>query len=210
VKRAQRSAHRPPARPRGRPVSEAVDRALEKAAVEEFVERGFHGMTMESIAARAGVSKLSLYRRWSSKLVVTQEVFRILSQARMPEDHGSLEADLRTLAAQATGTGDEALTMAKLIMRTMGEISEYPELLAAYREHLLEPRLEQMRTLLNRARQRGELRPDVSIDMASAVVAGPLFLYYLSLLAGGGLQLPRDVSAAFTRLILRGIGATKP
>jgi AcrR family transcriptional regulator len=209
VKRPRQSGDARRGRPRGRPPSEAVDRALERAAVEEFVERGFHAMTMESIAARAGVSKLSLYRRWSSKLVVTEEVFRMLSQTRIPEDQGSLEADLRSLVARATGAGQEALTMAKVLMRTMGEISEHPALLAAYRERLLKPRLEQMRTVLARARQRGELRPDVPVDLASAVVAGPLFLYYLSLLAGGGLQLPTDVAAAFTRVILGGIGATR-
>lgn len=204
--RERRRARR--SRPRGRPVSEAVDRALEKAAVEEFVERGFHAMTMESIAARAGVSKLSLYRRWSSKLVVTEEVFRILSQTRVPEDHGSLEADLLALTAQAAGAGDEALAMARVLMRTMGEISEHPTLLAAYRKRLLQPRLEQMRTVLGRARQRGELGPGVPVDLACAVVAGPLFLYYLSLMAGGGLEVPEDVPAALTRLILRGIGVT--
>ena len=165
-------------------------------------------LTMKSIAARAGVSKLSLYRRWSSKLVVTEEVLRILSQTRIPEDHGSLEADLRSLAAQATGAGGEAMTMAKVLMRTMGEISEHPALLAAYRERLLKPRLEQMRAVLDRARQHGELRPGVPVDLACAVVAGPLFLYYLSLLAGVGLRLPKDRAGSFTRVILEGIRAT--
>src|ERR1035438_3500531 len=92
-----------PARRRGRPVSESVDRALAKAAVDEFVQRGDHAMSMESIAARAGVSKLSLYRRWSSKLAVTADVFRILKEARTPVDEGSLEADIRLLVRQSTG-----------------------------------------------------------------------------------------------------------
>jgi AcrR family transcriptional regulator len=119
-----------PARRRGRPVSGSVDRALAKAAVDEFVQRGYHAMSMESIAARAGVSKLSLYRRWNSKLAVTTEVFRILKDAKTLADQGSLEADIRFLVRQSTGSPG-AKSAARLLMRTMGEISDSPELMAS-------------------------------------------------------------------------------
>ena len=89
------------ARPRGRPSSDSVHRALVEAALEEFVERGYHAMSMESIAARAGVSKLSLYRRWNSKLAITAEVFRLLRETIPFEDHGSLESDIRSLIKQS-------------------------------------------------------------------------------------------------------------
>jgi AcrR family transcriptional regulator len=54
-------------------------------------------MSMEAIAARAGVSKVSLNRRWKSKLTATADVLRLLSEARVPEDHGSLESDILAL-----------------------------------------------------------------------------------------------------------------
>ncbi len=193
-------------RPRGRPSSKRVDQALAAAAVSEFVLRGYHGMSMESIAARAGVSKISLYRRWSSKLAVTTEVFRILSATRIPEDQGSLEADIRFLVQQSTGPG-RSKSAAKLLMRTMGEISGNPALLASYREHLLAPRMEQLRAVVERARARGELRSGVPAGMACALIAGPLFLYYLALLAEFEMDLPNDLAAHFTRLLLCGIGA---
>ena len=193
---------------RGRPTSKRVDRALADAAVEEFVERGYYGMSMESIAARAGVSKLSLYRRWNSKLAVTEEVFRILSERGAPEDRGSLEADIRYLVEQSTGTAGAAAE-AKLLLRTMGEICDNPELMASYRKHLLAPGMDQLRAVLERARARGELRADVPIDLACSLVGGPLFLYYLALLSGAGLDLPGDLAAQFTRLILGGIATTK-
>ncbi|HEY1206580.1 MAG TPA: TetR/AcrR family transcriptional regulator [Bryobacteraceae bacterium] len=193
-----------PGRRRGRPSSKLVDRALAEAAVEEFVLRGYHAMSMESIAARAGVSKLSLYRRWSSKLAVTEEVFRALCEKGNPEDRGSLEADLRYLVGRSVGS-PSAKSAAKLVLRTMGEICDNPALLAAYREHLLAPRMVQLRAVLERARARGELRAGVPTDAACALVAGPLFLYYLALLAGAELDLPGDLAAQFTRLILDGI-----
>ena len=81
-------------RRRGRPVSDSVDRALAAAALEEFILRGYQAMSMESIAARAGVSKVSLYRRWSSKLAIATEVLQFLSKTTTPvEDHGSLRHD---------------------------------------------------------------------------------------------------------------------
>jgi AcrR family transcriptional regulator len=191
-------------RPRGRPISDSVDRALAKAALEEFEARGYHAMSMESIATRAGVSKVSLYRRWSSKLAVTAEVLRLLSGIKPFQDHGSLEADIRGLLEQSIGSRT-AKSAAKILMRTMGEISGDPELLALYRTHLLTPRFEQLRALVERARMRKEIRAELPTDVACAMIAGPLFVHYLALLAEADIDRPRDAVAQLTRAILGGI-----
>ena len=190
--------------PRGRPISESVDRALAEAALKEFIVRGYHAMSMESIAARAGVSKVSLYRRWSSKVAVAAEVFRLLSETKAVEDNGSLDGDIRALLQQSIGS-PTAKSDAKMLMRTMGEISGSPELLALYRKHLLAPRMAQLRILLERARARKELRSDLSIDLACAMIAGPLFLYYLTLLTEAEVNLPRGLAQQLTQAILGGI-----
>ena len=58
----------PPARRgRGRPRDAGADRAILEAALELFVERGVEGASIEQIAKRASVGKLTVYRRWSSK-----------------------------------------------------------------------------------------------------------------------------------------------
>jgi AcrR family transcriptional regulator len=199
-----RRGHPGSPRPRGRPSSDSVDRALAKAALEEFVARGYNAMSMESIAARAGVSKVSLYRRWSSKLAVTAEVFRLLSGTTPVEDQGSFEADIRFLLEHSIRS-ETAKPAAKILMRTMGEISGNPKLLALYRAHLLTPRIEQLRVVIERARVRKELRAEVPADVACAMIAGPLFLYYLTLLTEAEVDLPRDLAAQLTRTILGGI-----
>jgi len=189
-------------RRKGRPRSHDVDAALISAALAEFTEHGFHQMRMESIASRAGVSKVSLYRRWASKRAVAEDVLRLLSQTRPLADHGSLKADVQALVTESIGSA-AARANATIVMRTMGEISSDPDLLALYRTHLLTPRLGQLRTVAGRARDRGELREDIHTDVACAAIAGPIFIYHLALLTDAG-RLPDD-PAAITDAILAGI-----
>jgi len=160
-------------------------------------------MSIESIAARAGVSKVSLYRRWRSKLAIATEVLRFLSKTTTPVgDHGSLEADIRALLNESIGSRS-AKSAAKIVMRMMGEISVNPELLALYRTHIIVPRLEQLRCLIERACARKELRAGLPTDVACAMIAGPLFLYYLTVLTE--LDMPRNLADQLTRSILSGI-----
>ncbi|MDE1146437.1 MAG: TetR/AcrR family transcriptional regulator [Azospirillaceae bacterium] len=194
--------------PRGRPRSASVDKALVEAARDEFVTKGFHAMSMESIANRADVSKVSLYRRWPSKLEAAADALRLLSESGVPEDHGSLEADIRALFA-ATIHSEGARARARFLMRTMGEISDHPDLLAIYRTQLLAPRIEQIRTVIGRARARKEVS-DIPTDVAAMVVAGPLFLHSLFLLADPDRAWPGDLVETLTRTVLLGIGAPPP
>src|SRR5260221_5650242 len=97
----------PPIAPprRGRPRSEPAHRALLDAALREFVARGYEAMSLEAIAASAGVSKITLYRRWDSKLALVREVLQSLSDETPMEDQGSLEEDLRMLLQESYRAG---------------------------------------------------------------------------------------------------------
>jgi len=161
-------------------------------------------MSMESIAARAGVSKVSLYRRWSSKLALVTEVLRMLGKATPVEDHGSLAADIRALLKQSIGS-DSARSGAKIAMRLAGEIGIDPELRALYRTHLFAPRMQQLRGLVERARSREELREGLPTDVVCAMIGGPLFLHYLTVLAEVDVDAPGDLVEQLTRAILRGV-----
>lgn len=198
------SEQTPARRPRGRPRSGPIDQALQDAALAEFVANGFHAMSMESIANRAGVSKVTLYRRWRSKYEVAADVLRMLSDTKVPDDHGSLEADLIALFGTALGS-PQARSEATVFMRTMGEITGDPALLDLYRQHLLRPRIGQIRVLLDRARDRNEIDRSVSTEVAAAMIAGPLMTYYLTLLAEPEVIWPDDLAEEFTRRVLVGI-----
>lgn len=200
------SEQTPARRPRGRPRSAPIDQALLDAAVAEFVANGFRAMSMESIATRAGVSKVTLYRRWRSKYEVAADVLRILSDTKVPDDHGSLEADLIALFRNALGS-PQARSEATVFMRTMGEITGDPALLELYRRHLLRPRLGQIQVLLDRARDRNEIDRSVSSEAAVAMIAGPLVAYFLALLTEPEMTWPDNLAEEFTRRVLLGIGS---
>jgi AcrR family transcriptional regulator len=190
-------------RRRGRPRSEPAHRALLEAALREFVARGYEAMSLEAIAAAAGVSKITLYRRWDSKLALVREVLESLSDETPMEDQGSLEADLRVLLREAYRAGT-ASPAGQIMPRFVAEIASHPELLDLYRTVILPPRLERLRALIARARARGELREDLPLSILADMFGGPLF-YHLTVLALVEPKQSEDVPELLTQAILRGI-----
>jgi hypothetical protein len=94
-------------------------------------------------------------------------------------------------------------------MRTMGEISGHPQLLALYRTHLLSPRMGQIRGLIVRACSRGEVN-DTPTDVAAAIIAGPLFIHALTTLVTPDLPWTPNLAEALARSMLNGIASTAP
>src|SRR5690348_2758470 len=89
-----RAGHRRP-RPPGRPREEATEQAITRAARQVLADRGVARMSMEHVAAQAGMAKSTLYRRWPSKIeLAVHAVAAVFDEIDM-EDHGSLEADMR-------------------------------------------------------------------------------------------------------------------
>ena len=84
---------------RGRPRSEQADRAILDAALELFADAGFDGLTVEGVAARAGVGKATIYRRYPCKVDLVMASARFLTQVEAPQpDTGRVEDDLRATA----------------------------------------------------------------------------------------------------------------
>ena len=196
-----------PPRKRGRPRSEPARRALLEAALREFVARGYEAMSLEAIAATAGVSKLTLYRRWDSKLALVREVLHELSDEAPVEDHGSLEENLRVLLREAY-RASIASPAGQIMPRFVAEVASHPELREVYQAEILRPRLERLRTLIALACERGELREDLPFTILADMFAGPLF-YHLTVLALVEPNQSEDVPDLLTQAILRGIAKQK-
>ncbi|MFI9382361.1 TetR/AcrR family transcriptional regulator [Kutzneria sp. NPDC052558] len=144
--------------------SERARQAVLEAADDLLVEHGFAGLTVEKIAARAGVAKQTIYRWWPSKVDILLEAFGDdQAEALTPADHGSLAADLREhLAAMADflTTSDAGAVYRALI----GQAQHDPALAARLRDTHLAAQHARDRLPFERAVARGELPADTDID----------------------------------------------
>ncbi|MEU9042187.1 MULTISPECIES: TetR/AcrR family transcriptional regulator [unclassified Kitasatospora] len=157
--------------------SERARTAVLAAAAELVADVGYRKLTIEAIAARAGVGKQTIYRWWPSKGAVVFDAFLAGSEYEgslaLP-DTGDLAADLRTVLRPTTDELADPAT--DRTYRTMiAEIITDPALHADYRTRLLDPLLEVTRDRLRSAREAGQIAPDTDLDLAVELVYGPLY-----------------------------------
>jgi len=158
--------------------SEASRRAILTAALELVGEVGYAKLSIEGIAARAGVGKQTIYRWWPSKGTVLFDAFLSLAEGQDGQDTalpdtGDLEADLKTvLRATADELNDPRHDEP---MRALNiEILQDPVLAAAYAERLDGPMKELKKERLRSAQHAGELPGDLDLDLAVEMLWGPL------------------------------------
>ena len=159
------------ARRPGRPRSEQADQAIIDAALSLFAESGPEGLCIERVAAKAGVGKATIYRRWPGKEDLLLDAIAAL-KAALPEPAGrSAREDLVTLlGAMCRDTADPR--QARQFALLLGEGAKYPRLMARYVETVLEPRREVIRAVLRRGIASGELRPGLDVDAALFMLIG--------------------------------------
>jgi len=155
----------------GRPRSERADQAIIDAALSLFAESGPDGLCIERVAARAGVGKATIYRRWPGKEDLLLDAIAAL-KTPLPSPAGrSVREDLVTLLGaicQESADPRRAREFALLL----GEGAKYPRLMARYVETVLEPRREVIRAFLRRGVASGELRADLDAEAALFMLVG--------------------------------------
>jgi AcrR family transcriptional regulator len=160
----------PPRRP-GRPRSEQADRAIIDAALSLFAESGADGLCIEQVAARAGVGKATIYRRWPGKEDLLLDALATL-KVPLPAPQGrSARTDLVALL-DAMGKESADPRRARLFALLQGEGLRYPRLMARYMETVVEPRRDVVRSVLRRGVATGELREDTDIEAALFMLSG--------------------------------------
>lgn len=162
-------------RGRGRPRNPGTDERITAAAAELILQHGFEGTTMDDVAARAGVGKATVYRRWPSKEDLAVAAVETLYAEEFPEpDTGSVVSDLR-------GSYLTILTFLNTVqgaafMRLCIAESVRDERIAALYRSSLERREMASRATFERGIRRGEVRPDIDIDTAVQWLGGLLAL----------------------------------
>jgi AcrR family transcriptional regulator len=157
----------------GRPRSEAAEQAIIEATLDVFAEQGFEGVCVELVAARAGVGKATIYRRWANKEELLLAAFGSL-KSPYPEPQGiSARDDL--LAIVKVMCADKAdPRKARRYALMLGEGEKYPRLMARYMAEVVEPRREMIRSVIRRGIETGELRPDTDVEIAMLTVTGAI------------------------------------
>jgi AcrR family transcriptional regulator len=187
-------------RPTGRPRDARADHAILEATRQLIAELGVHEFRTEDVAARAGVGKGAIYRRYRSKdELVTAAVAALVSEEIAVPNTGSTRADLLVLMQEAVALYSGSLAH-RLMPNLIGAIAQKPELARAVRNGFLAGRRAALSEVLRRGVERGELRPDIDFELALDVLGGPL-LYRL--LVTGGL-IDEQLAQGVADLILRG------
>jgi AcrR family transcriptional regulator len=164
-----------PRRP-GRPRSEQVEDAILDAVIALLSERVTYDLlSMEMIAAKAGVGKAAIYRRWANKealvLATLQRTFHSTTRSA-PEGETVREQliDLLNQMRSSITETHEGTAFAVLIQA----LANNPDLMHRYRETVIEPRREQYRMVLRNGIACGELRPDLNVERATVMLTSTM------------------------------------
>jgi AcrR family transcriptional regulator len=159
---------------RGRPRSAEAAAAILSATLELAGEVGIAGMSMDEVAHRAGVSKATIYRRWTSKESLVLDALRTAMQPLDDVDTGSLRGDLianLTELGHRMGAGRLNDVLPHLI-----EVSCHDEALRTSLDDYVRHRRVPLRTILERGVARGELAPTTDIELLLDLLIAP-FVY---------------------------------
>ena len=135
------------------------------AALELLADGGFARLTMDQVAARAGVGKASVYLRWPNKVTLVAEAIQHRSGV-VPDvpDTGTLHGDMRTFLRALLGTYGAA---SRAMAAVMGEVDNHPELRKSWRQSLAAALTDCVRGIVERAVARGELPATTDVDLLS-------------------------------------------
>jgi AcrR family transcriptional regulator len=165
----------------GRPRDPTADRAILDATVRLLIEQGYDAMSVEGVAAAAGVGKTTIYRRYAGKReLVVAAISSIAESLEPPPDSGDARLDLHRFLRETLdvlrGDGLGFAMIGTLLVKERDE----PALLELFRRSVILPRMELATAILRRGVERGEIRADARLDLAIQQLAGAVFARHLA------------------------------
>jgi AcrR family transcriptional regulator len=183
----------------GRPRAPETAEKILDAALRLLARDGYARMSLDAIAEETGVSKPTIYRRWSGKADLATAALRTLQLAEPPVDTGSTPGDLTGILENFSRSLQRPNGLS-LIGTVLAEEAHTPELLQLFRERIVAPRRAMLRAVLERADARGELRPGADLDIAVSLLVGGFYARYL---AGG--RIPPAFAGQVVDIVWKGI-----
>ncbi len=162
----------------GRPRERRADRAIIEATLDLLKEEGLGSVSVEAIAARAGVSKATIYRRWDSKEEVIIDAVVSMADAVELDLTGDIRTDLIAILRRMRVFLSDA-GAGSVFPWLIGEISRGSELGRRYAESVIHPRRAMVSELIQSAILRGDLRSDLDSTIAVDMLMGPVVIHKL-------------------------------
>jgi AcrR family transcriptional regulator len=170
---------------RGRPRSDRADRAILQSTQDLLIQNGYADLRLEHVAARAGVGKATIYRRWKSREAL---VLTLLMELAAPhigiDDSGDTRAELLAAVTNAMRAVVDT-PFGPVIRAVLSEIAIDPALGDPFRANVVQARRAEVGRVIQRGIARGDLRPDVDVGIATELLVGPV---YFRLMFGGELD----------------------
>ncbi|MNH88884.1 Fatty acid metabolism regulator protein [compost metagenome] len=188
---------------RGRPRNVETQSSILSASYELLLESGFGAVTVEKIAERAKVSKATIYKWWPNKAAVVMDGFLSAAAARLPvPDTGSIFQDILEHATNMARfmTSREG----SILLEIIGEGQVDSALAEAFRTRYIQPRRLEVRDIMDRGLQRGELKKNLNIALCTDLIYGPIF--YRLLVTGD--QIDEDYVGQLVTQVFKGIRST--
>ena len=160
--------------------------AILAATRELLAEGGVHGLTVEGVAARSGVAKTTIYRRFRGKreLALAVLIDMVETVAAVP-DLGDTRRELIAFV-EATIHVLGSTMMGRVMQGLVSDLANDPQLAAEFRARVVELRVAEVGRMVERGIERGDLRPDTDVGIAHELLFGPV--YYRLLLGAAPLD----------------------
>jgi AcrR family transcriptional regulator len=163
----------------GRPREPETDQRILDAAQRLMAQFGYVRMSMDAVAAEAGVTKPTVYRRYPNKIELALAAIVELCDKDPVLTTGQTRTDLIAQMRQFRQAMNRPHGMS-LLGTVLAEESETPELLERFREYLVVPRRQAVQTILETAQSNGELRPKTNLELMTNLLIGCYYAHYLS------------------------------
>jgi AcrR family transcriptional regulator len=162
----------------GRPRSEQAHSAILLSTLKLLGENGFSDLTIEAVAAHAGVGKATVYRWWHNKAALIADAFASSTTRKLDfPDTGSVYTDMSKQMRQVIKIFRSR--RGRILSAILAGGQSDRDLIGAFRERFLWPRRREAYTTLRRGILRGELRKDVDMDLVLDSLYGPIYMRFL-------------------------------
>ncbi|GAA2389873.1 hypothetical protein GCM10010404_53860 [Nonomuraea africana] len=187
----------------GRPRDTRVDASILAATREVLAETGYARLTMDAVAATAGVGKAAIYRRYATKQEMVYAATVHTMALETPADTGALTTDLAALIGDIRATMGNPIALVT-VPGLIADITADPDLTVRFQQTFMARQRDCVTAVLERAVLRGELDELPALELVHAMLVGPVFAWLFMMRGPGTDAFARDLAARLAAALTGG------